>query len=121
MNVDELASTVTDYMRLNDYVSFAEIQNRFGANGELQGQQCITLGAPNVIAWAGMSETYCAAMLRLLDAGVVHMWPSSVLVYLADGGMLRMPLVGRVPKAGYKKPHWFPVTLRTVPRPKRQK
>ena len=56
--------------------------------------------------WANMSRTLIdgiAAIKPLLEVNV-----TSVLVYFADGHSLTLPIATRIPKGGFRKPHWVP-------------
>ena len=90
-------------------VSFVELHELFPDQGPLMWE----MGAPNVILWAGMSQKFVDAMQEArpyLDINPCH-----VLVYVADGSMLQMPIVTEITKAGFKKPHWLPVTFSVKP------
>ena len=68
----------------------------------------------NIVLWSGLSIELVDAIQSLLDSEQVFLHPVSVLVYMADGAALRLPLAQRVPPGGYRKPHWLPTCLRTV-------
>jgi hypothetical protein len=69
-----------------------------------------------------MTEEAATAVGDLLTEHAIYAHPASQLVYLIDGRTLSLP----IPKSARKltKPHWLPVTLRTVPlkatKPRRQ-
>jgi hypothetical protein len=65
---------------------------------------------PNLVLWVGMSEAAIEAMMELLREKKIDIVSTNLLVYLADGGMLQMPLVKSI-KTKYKKPHWLPVVF----------
>jgi hypothetical protein len=58
------------------------------------------------------SEAFIHAMIELLHENTVEVWPCSPLIYLVDGMFYKLPIASRIPKRGYKEPHWLPVTVR---------
>jgi len=108
---------VVELVRARDHVSFVEIQNLFkGAGMETRGN-VIMLLERNVVMWAGVSDEFADILdaVRLEQPRRVWPHPSSPLVYLIDGGLLKFPIAKRIPKAGYKEPHWLPMTLSPHP------
>ena len=103
-----LKDRVLEYIGSTDYVSFAELANRFGDHFK-GGEHCIEL-RHNLVLWAGMSAEAATAMRELLNDKEIAAQPSSMWVYLADGSALTFPIAKRV--RTYTKPHWAPVTLR---------
>ena len=103
-----LKERIREYVEQTDYVSFAELGNRFGSefnNGDRELCQ-----GENVVIWSNMTEDGVMAISELLDEGAIHLHPSSTLVYLIDGCALKLPTVRR--RRTYKTPHWLPVTIR---------
>jgi hypothetical protein len=71
-----------------------------------------------MLMWGGVSDDLLAAVNELLGARLIHYTPTSVLVYLADGGMMPYPLAERMPKnRKFAKPHWIPMVLNDGPAP----
>lgn len=106
-----LKERILQYIEHNDYVTFAELNRRFG-NAFTSGGHAIYLSEPrNIVVWVNMTEEASAAIMELLSEQQIWMRPaSSILIYAVDGCMLRMPLARQARR--YKEPHWFPVTLR---------
>lgn len=102
-----LAQQVYDYIRdQGGGVSFAQITELLGPAGKG------TLGwsiAPNLYIWANMSGLFIDVMEEIRP--LTDMLPTDVLVYMADGAYLRMPLAKRPTKKGYKTDHWTPVVF----------
>jgi hypothetical protein len=108
-----LKEDIWDYVQRTDYVSFAELDRRFGETYEMDGDYGIELGAlPNAWVWSGMSEEYAQAIIELRNEGRIQYESASELVYFFDGGMLQMPIARRLRKDGYMQPRWLPVTIR---------
>jgi hypothetical protein len=100
------------YVRRMDWVMSPELRTHIpGLRGDIE----LSFEAVNGVLWAGMSQAFADALELLRSQGRVHVHGTSPLVYLIDGGMLRLPVAKRPPKGGYKQPHWVPVCLRTVP------
>lgn len=106
-----LADAIEAYVRQYDWVTFVELGRRLDPYFDLKGSWALEV-APNVILWLGMSQQFVDAVEELRHAKRVWAWPSSFLTYMIDGGGLKLPLAKRIPKTGYKKERWLPVTLR---------
>jgi hypothetical protein len=100
---------VEEYINQTDYVSFAELASRFGRANFNGGDRVIEL-EPNLILWGGLTQEASDAVRGLLSDGIIAVHPSSLMVYMADGCIPRMPIAKRI--KAYKKEHWLPVTLR---------
>ena len=100
-----------DYIRSTDYVSFAELERWLEGRGvPVHGEWAVEPTGTNIILWADMSREF----LELVQALQPHteLSDASILIYAIDGRMPRLPLARRLPKGGYKEPHWHPCTLR---------
>ncbi len=107
MNADEMSHKIMDYIGRNGDASFANLMNLFGK--EAEGDLALEI-MPNVFLWGNMSRIFIdalAAVKHLLEVKV-----STVLVYFADGHSLNLPIATRIPKGGFKTPHWVPVVLK---------
>jgi len=90
-------------------VSFFEIMNKFGEGDH----ELIT--DLNVVHWSGLTDETVDGIIKLLKERRILMHPTDPLVYMMDGCILKLPLVGkRPPKGGYKEPRWMPVVLWTI-------
>jgi hypothetical protein len=107
------AQAVADYVRRTDHVSFVQIRRVLEQAGiPTKGSQALSLGDPNLILWAGVSDEFAAVVTELHAAKAIHPVSTSVLTYLAEGCMLSFPLAKRPPKGGYREEHWAPVLFR---------
>jgi len=97
-----------------DYVSFAELQRRYGDQA-LGNRSIINRSDHNIILWPNLSDSLATAVLQLLEDKEIHLHPASLLTYLADGCVPQLPLAKRPPAGGYKKEHWLPVCFRSGP------
>ena len=107
---ETLKSTISEYVKKYDSVSYAELQRDIGATSE--GDHAHLFEDMNVILWTGMSKSFAEAIKALENEGVIHSHPSVYFVYLVDGRIPRLDIAIRPPKDGYKKPHWLPVVFR---------
>lgn len=112
----KVADAVVAYVESHDWVSFVEAERvaaEHGVSGE-SGHGLESSTVNNVVFWVG-GEAFIELMRHVLSEKRVHLHPSTMLVYLVDGKVLTLPLAKRPPTNGYSKPHWAPMTLRTVP------
>jgi hypothetical protein len=107
MTADEMSQKILEYIGRNGDASFANLMDMFGedAKGELALEVL-----PNEYLWANMSRTLIAAIAAIKPLLEVNV--TSVLVYFADGHSLTLPIATRIPKGGFRKPHWVPVVLK---------
>jgi hypothetical protein len=114
MTTREMADKIVSLVReRGSGVSFVEITKSLGDAAE--GDMEYGMIDRNIIWWSGVNEQFVDAMnLAMSD---IEPYPCSVLVYLIDGRMLKMPLVKS--NRSYKKSHWLPITfsVRTSPLP----
>lgn len=90
-----------------DHVTFAEVSMHIdGTRGNF------ALYLPNndsVMIWSGLSAEAIGATDELIREKLIHFRPTDLLVYLADGELLRLPVAKTVRK--YAKPHWLPMVI----------
>jgi hypothetical protein len=112
IDVDDQSLPLRDrllgYIRQVDYVTFAELANRF-ADHFRNGQYEISKPG-NIVLWQGVTREASDALAGLLSDGSIVMRPTQLLTYLIDGCTLKMPMVKSVRQ--YKTPHWLPAVLR---------
>jgi len=104
------------FINSKEHISFAEFHRFFGE--EMEGDIFLELGGDNgkkmnCYAWMGMNKTFVDTIKAMIDKEYIFLNPSVFLVYLFDGKLLPLPLAKRVPKNGYKEPHWVPVVFTT--------
>ena len=107
LTVESLVRFAKDYRN----VSTGDIRRKFA---EASGNGCIHLPDPNVEILHGLSPLAMEVVDEALRSQLLHLHPSSVLVYLCDGAPFPrdMPMATKKPpKVGYKKPRWVPVVL----------
>jgi hypothetical protein len=112
---EQMAAIILETVQGYGHTSFIEIINHCG--DEARGSKVLSLlKRPNFIYWADVSETFANAF-----ALVRHMFdehPSTKMLYLMDGGYLKMPIPSdrqlksaAKPGCDFKKPMWVPVNF----------
>jgi hypothetical protein len=83
------------------------------------GKESLCLATdPNIIIDAGLNDDSLSVAKAILDDKRFILHPLTtamevLVVYGSDGArMLRLPLVQRPPKGGYRQPHWLPTLVR---------
>jgi hypothetical protein len=109
-----LADAIAAYVAHYDWTTFAELCRRLQPYFETNGEMAMEL-RPNVVLWCGVSQAFADAVVGLVRDHRVYLHPCTTLSYMVDGGILPMPLAKFPPASGYRRPHWLPVALRTVP------
>ena len=109
-----LGEAIEDFVGRSSNVTFVEIQNWLGPH--FRGDCSVTDPRDsNLIYWRGVTQSVIDALNLLVRDNRIEFRTSSPLVYLFDGGALRLPIAKRPPRAGYRKPHWLPVVLNVPP------
>lgn len=98
----------------DDNISFAELRQLDGFPGKFS-YEIADPPAANIVLWIGVSEEAIDALNELASVGEIHFWPTSPLVYLCDGALLKLPVARGVRR--YAKPHWLPAMVRRGPAP----
>ncbi len=109
MNLDKIELGLIKIIKDKKYVSFVEIENYFDKVGfDYHGEECIVnSNNNNIVFWSGWNEQASKLLIELLEEKIIKMMPADILVYLADGKQLTLPV--------YKddKPYaqWLPVVF----------
>jgi hypothetical protein len=108
-SLDGLVARMAEYVAANDHISFVELERNFPIGG---GECAFCIGKRgNQVLWCGLTDRGVDAVVQLLTHHAVF-FPSEVMVYAIDGGMLGYPVGVKPPKGDYKDPHWIPVVIR---------
>lgn len=108
--IKKLQQEIYEFVKQRRYVSFAEIQNKYG-----KGKFSIVLPKKNIFLWVQLPKEVVDAILNLIEEKKLFLHPSCLLVYFCDGKVLTLPIAKRIPKNGYKNPHWLPTVLDIIP------
>jgi hypothetical protein len=91
-------------------VTFVEITRFLKQFFETEGDGAVFVPShPNTVFWAGMSPQYVDVIKEAVNQKLIIPKPTSLLVYLIDGGALKLPTAKGSRK--YKKPHWLPIAF----------
>jgi hypothetical protein len=88
-------------------VSYVELEQQFNDPG---GDYVVEL-RPNVFTWVGLSKGLTESINEAVRNRRIVVTPTVPMVYVIDGKFPRLPIAKKLPKQGYKKPHWFPVVF----------
>lgn len=98
-------------VKMRSGVSFAELDNKI--NGFSGGDRSIQADPDlNICIWDGMTQEATTSMIYLLENNFIKFKPADVLIYVMDGGLLKMPIAKQ--KRNYKEMHWLPTTIDAV-------
>lgn len=112
--IAEAKAQILDLIHRNGDASFANIMHLGEwTKGDLGWEITPDQEETNVYIWADMSQLLCDALQELRRENAIEPHPCHVLVYLADGMLLGMPIVKK--RLKYADPHWLPVVL-TIPK-----
>jgi hypothetical protein len=114
--VQALADQIAGYVEKTDWVSQAEIINRFGGEA-LCGDVMLSMDEMNVALFVGASQLFADAVMLLQAERPkrVVLVPCSFLTLLIDGCPIpaTMPLATKKPRGGrFKKTHFLPTCFR---------
>lgn len=101
------------YVRKNKGTSFAELRRVVGEES-FDGPLTWETDAPGIVFWDNLSQEFVDTMMALKGEGLIQARPCTVLVYLVDGMMMRLPVAKRPTRKGYKTDHWLPIVFDAV-------
>lgn len=99
-------------------VSFAEIENMFdNYDIEYNGDNVVGPSKHKTIYyWMNMSDIFATAIIELREENKIKFKPCDIIVYLADGKILKYPIVRTLRQ--YEEPHWLPIIINFSPEEK---
>lgn len=109
MNLSKIKLDLVKMIKNKKGVSFVEIEDYFDEVGfDYRGEECIlNIDNKNIVFWSGWNEKASKLLIELLKEKTIKMIPTVVLVYLADGKQLSLPVYNE------DKPYeqWLPVVF----------
>jgi hypothetical protein len=88
---------VLDYIRAQDWVTYAEIEKVLAPYIQVAGNGGVEMGDfANVVLWGGVSRAFVDTVHEVLCTQLVCRQPVPVLSYLLDGTSLTLPLAKRL-------------------------
>lgn len=120
--MSRVVDAMVEYIGRNPGTSFVELERVAAEHGVMvKGDQAIEL-FPNAILWAGVSMEFFDLIVELKDRRVLEPRAlnemEALIVYGADGKLLRFPVAKRAPKdldKGYAQERWIPITYKLKP------
>lgn len=106
----KLALTKANLLRFiiaRRHVSFVEIKRCFE---ETDGDTYMFWDNQTVMLWEKMSSKLVDLLQGMLKSEEITMSTTTVLTYLIDGGILRLPVAKQLNRK-YKKTRWLPVVF----------
>jgi hypothetical protein len=104
------ANTIEQYVTLRRYVTFVELRRDLAKAIPVDGDRDLRIPG-NIILWPDVSWRLAEAMSVLVREGRIHMWPAPVQLYVAQGEILKLPVVYPDDATVYPTPHWMPVLI----------
>lgn len=94
MNLEKIKLDLVKMIKDKKYVSFVEIENYFDkVDFDYQGEECIVNSDnKNIVFWSGWNAQATKLLIDLLREKIIKMMPTDILVYLADGKQLTLPI-----------------------------
>jgi hypothetical protein len=110
MTSEEMSEIILREVDRKGMASFPEMMRAVGkeAEGDLE-----CLCRPNVVLWSAMSQAFIDALRLLLDSKTTEWTPTPMAYWLAEGQVLKLPVVTRVQKEYWRR-MWLPVAMRRV-------
>lgn len=94
MDIDKIKLGLVKMIKDKKCVSFVEIENYFDEVGfNYHGnEQFVNSNNKNIVFWSDWNEIATKLLIDLLKDKIINMMPTDVLVYLADGKLLTLPV-----------------------------
>lgn len=109
----DLENHILELVRRKHDVSFVELEDLFSElKLDYHGNCSILLNEAkqsNITIWQGWAPEYTACVIGLLKKEQLVVKPTSPLIYIIDGAVIRQPVAKSM--RHYKHPHWLPVVL----------
>ena len=109
MNLEEIKLGLVKMIKDKKGVSFVEIEDYFDEVGfDYHGeQQFVNSDNKNIVFWSDWNEIATKLLIDLLKEKILKMMPTDILVYLADGKQLSLPVYNE--DKHYEQ--WLPVVF----------
>ena len=120
MSKEQMKTIIENYIKAHPGTSFVEIERLFEENGfDYRGDRGIFPSTEhrdgdidigkNILFWAGWNRQACEIFCEII-AGDFHYETCPIVLYLADGGYLDIPIAKRY-YHDYKDIHWLPAVI----------
>ena len=111
-DVNFIKREILEQLETTHDLSFTHLEYQFHV--EQENDMVYTWGPkeyPNISYWETTNKAIRDAVSELDAEKKIKLEPCNVFLYMIDGGRLNLPVVKRIPKNGYKEPHWLPVLI----------
>lgn len=112
IDTNAVRQVILDAVRLHaGTASFVDLEKAMSEAGIDYAGDYVHMLDEELALWAGWSDKVFEVLIELIDEDHVHFWPSNLLVYMADGKALKMPIyTSEDAVAGEMQ--WLPVVIR---------
>lgn len=117
MNETNLAEKIVAELKKMDRLSFVELWHRIP---ETKGDLVMIRDSDNVAWGFGLTQAAIDALGQLLREARIYLDAVPLMIYMVDGCIPHIPIAKKVPKGGYKEPHWVPSVI-ALGQPKKTK
>lgn len=109
MDLEKIKLDLVKMIKDKKGVSFVEIEDYFYEVGfDYHGkEQFVNSDNKNIVFWSDWNEIASKLLIDLLKEKIIKMMPTDVLVYLADGKVLTLPVY----KDDEPYEQWLPVVF----------
>lgn len=113
MNKQHIKQELLNYIKRKKSATFCEIEELFEKIGfEFRGESKVVSGINEaVILWDGWNTDACDIITEMTSEGIIEPLTCCVLLYLAFGQLLKLPVVRFQDINKIKRPHWLPCTF----------
>ena len=108
-----VADAIVRYVRTHGTTTLATLQDAFEAVIPVRGGRFLTLGDPNLVTWAGLSDPLADGLLAVINSGRLFLHPALLQAYHAQGRGLKLPVAKLPLTLPLFTAHWIPVALAT--------
>jgi hypothetical protein len=105
--MNDFEKSIYDFIKKYTGTTCIELSRTFG-----EGDYWLTVGN-NVIYAYGLSDELSEALHNMIERAEIVSLPCHFMMYIIDGGAMKLPLAKNIPKNGYKEPHWLPSAFYT--------
>jgi hypothetical protein len=107
--LEQMKAAILAYVRLHPHATIVELEDNvqgFKGDDASWGK-----ADSNLVMWDSLSFLGAQAISELGQARKLVLEPCDVLIYIMDGRWPTLPVAKRMPKGGFKSPHWVPLAL----------
>lgn len=107
--LEQMKAAILAYVKLHPHATIVELEDNVQGFKGNDASWC--KANSNLVMWDSLSFLGAQAISELGQARKIVLEPCDVLIYMMDGRWPSLPVAKRMPKSGYKSPHWVPLAL----------